>query len=234
MEQEQNAVNTIENKGLGADLESKDGGNAAALNDKQEDVNTNSDIGSNDNAADSADKNEGDEKETDKQDNEIYGSPESFDYSSVKLPEGMELDKELLDKFEPIAKKFNLSNQSANELMNIAVELTTKATSKFSEFMKTAQQAKINSYHELLNTDKELNAVDEARYNQYLDVAIQGLKAVATPGFSELLKAEGLTHHPEFIKTFHKIGVLCASEKIPDVKYPAGQKEIDPADVLFG
>ena len=62
----------------------------------------------------------------------------------------------------------------------------------------------LNIEIELLNTDKELNAVDEARYNQYLDVAIQGLKAVATPGFSELLKAEGLTHHPEFIKTFHK------------------------------
>lgn len=173
-------------------------------------------------------------KEGEQQDDEIYGSPETFDYSNVQLPEGMQLDEELLKEFEPVAKKLNLSNKSANELMNLAVKLTEKNTAKFSEFAQELQQAKINSYHELLNTDKELNANNEAQYNQYLDVAIQGLKAVATPGFTELLKTEGLTHHPEFIKTFHKIGELCASEKIPDAKYPAGQKELDAADVLYG
>lgn len=214
------------NAGLDADLD----------NNLQDDPNASADDGNNDDAQDGGEQKEGEEKgkEDKTEKDEIYGSPETFDYSNVQLPEGMQLDEELLKEFEPVAKKLNLSNKSANELMNLAVKLTEKNTAKFSEFAQELQQAKINSYHELLNTDKELNANNEAQYNQYLDVAIQGLKAVATPGFTELLKTEGLTHHPEFIKTFHKIGELCASEKIPDAKYPAGQKEPDAADVLYG
>ncbi len=168
------------------------------------------------------------------QDSEVYGSPEQYDYSTVELPEGITLDTELTQEFEPIAKKLNLSNKSANELMKLAVKLTQKNVSKFPDYSAAVQQAKKDSYVEMLNKDKELNVNNEAQYGSYLNVATQGLKAVATPKFIELLKAEGLTHHPEFIKTFHKIGQLCASEKIPDVQYPSGQKEIDPADVLYG
>lgn len=202
----------------------------------QDNPNTGADDGNDNDAQGNEKQKAGEEKGNDgKQQNEdVYGSPETFDYSDVQLPEGMQLDEELVKEFEPVAKKLNLSNKSANELMNLAVKLTEKNTAKFSEFAQELQQAKINSYQELLNTDKELNANNEVHYNQYLDTAIQGLKAVATPGFTELLKAEGLTHHPEFIKTFHKIGELCVSEKIPDAKYPTEQKEPDPADVLYG
>ena len=177
-----------------------------------------------------------DEQKTDKneQDSDIYGSPDTFDYSNIQLPEGMKLDNDLIKEFEPVAKKLNLSNKSANELMQLAVKLTEKNTSKFGEYAQAIQQAKKDSYQELLNTDKELDVNNTAKYEEYLDVAIQGLKAVATPGFKELLKAEGLTHHPEFIKTFHKIGELCVSEKMPNPQYSATQKELDAADILYG
>lgn len=215
------------NVGLDADFENEN---------LQDDPNAGADDDNNNDAQDGEKQKEVEEKvkEGEPKDDEIYGSPETFDYSNVQLPEGMQLDDELLKEFEPVAKKLNLSNKSANELMNLAVKLTEKNTAKFSEFAQEMQQAKVNSYLELLNTDKELNANNEAHYNQYLDTAIKGLKAVATPGFTELLKTEGLTHHPEFIKTFHKIGELCVSEKIPDATYPTSQKEPDAADVLYG
>lgn len=164
---------------------------------------------------------------------EIYGSPDNYDYSQIQLPENITLDDELTKEFEPIAKKLNLSNKSANELMGLAIKLSQKNLSKTADAVKAVQEAKKQEYAELLNTDKELNTGDSTKYNQYLDVATQGLKAAATPEFIEFIKKEGLTHHPEFIKTFHKIGELCTSEKMPDVKYPAGQKEIDAADVLY-
>lgn len=173
-------------------------------------------------------------KEDDKKDDtEVYGSPETFDYSEIKLPDGMELDKELLQEFEPIAKKFNLSNKSANELMSLAVKLADKNMAKFNDVASQIQEAKKASYLQLLNEDKDLNVGNSEQYEQYLDVAIKGLKAVATPGFTEFMKNENLTHHPEFIKTFHKIGELCNSDTIPSAKFPAGQS-LDPADVLYG
>ena len=177
-----------------------------------------------------------DNKETkdENKDNEIYGSPENFDYSTTVLPEGMELDKELIDEFEPIARKLNLSNQSANELMGLAVKLAEKNFAKVGDISAEVEQREKIAYAEMLNNDKELNITDETKYNQYVDVAIEGLKAVATKGFSDFIAKKGLTHHPEFIKTFHNIGKLCTSSSLPDVHIPAGKKQLETCDILYG
>lgn len=166
--------------------------------------------------------------------NEIYGSPENFDYSAVELPENMELDSDLVNEFNPIAKKLNLSNKSANELMSLAVKLTQKNTAKLAdEFAAQLQDAESKSYLQMLNTDKELNAFSAEEYDQYINTANLGIKSVATDGFKNLLKQKGLTNHPEFIKTFHAIGKLCQSDKLPDVKNPVGSNR-SAADILYG
>lgn len=191
-----------------------------------------------DNSSDSQENtgSDGGEKEdiNNNSDEDIYGSPENFDYSEMQLPENMELDKELIEEFNPIAKKLNLSNKSANELMSLAVKLTQKNTAKFAdEFAAQLQDAECKSYLQLLNTDKELNAYSAEEYDQYLNTANLGLKSVATDGFKNLLKQKGLTNHPEFIKTFHAIGKLCQNDSLPDVKNPVGSKR-SAADILYG
>lgn len=163
----------------------------------------------------------------------IYGSPENFDYSKIELPEGMTLDEELVNEFNPIAKKFNLSNSSANELMNLAVKLSNKNAANVNDAVQQMKIAEKNSYLQLLNDDKELNTQNSDEYEQYLDVATQGLKAVSTPEFNEFLKEKGLTHHPEFIKVFHKIGTMCKDAFIPDASIPVSVKRT-PADILYG
>ena len=146
----------------------------------------------------------------------------------------MELDSDLVNEFNPIAKKLNLSNKSANELMSLAVKLTQKNTAKFAdEFAAQLQDAESKSYLQMLNTDKELNAFSAEEYDQYINTANLGIKSVATDGFKNLLKQKGLTNHPEFIKTFHAIGKLCQSDKLPDVKNPVGSNR-SAADILYG
>ena len=178
--------------------------------------------------------NESENKQNEKTNSEIYGSPEQFDYSSTVLPEGMELDQELVNEFEPVARKLNLSNQSANELMGLAVKLAQKNFSRLGDIGKQIEEQEKASYMQLLDSDPELNISDDTKYNQYLSVANQGLKATATSGFMNLIKKKGLTHHPEFIKTFHKIGELCSSDKLPEVNIPAGKEKLDAADILYG
>lgn len=182
---------------------------------------------------DALDDKEGANKEAEGQDSEIYGSPESFDYSEIKLPENMVLDEEMVEKFNPIAKELNLSNKSANKLMKLAVELTSKQTAKFEDLATQIAEAEQNSYLQLLNTDKELNGYSEEEYSQYLTTANLGVKSVATQGFKDLIKHKGLTNHPEFIKTFHAIGKLCKGDSIPDVKNPVGATP-NAADILYG
>ena len=174
------------------------------------------------------------EQEENNDDSEIYGTPESYDYSEIELPEDIVLDEDLLKEFEPLAKKFNLSNKSANELMGLAIKLTEKNIAKVGNIVQEIQEQKKASFIELLDKDTELNVSNEAEYNKYLDVAIEGVKKFATDGFKELLKSEGLTHHPEFIKTFHKIGQYCIEDSAPDARIPAGKEKLDAAEILFG
>lgn len=188
-----------------------------------------------DNSQNQNDENNSDNQnqENKQEDNEIYGSPEQFDYTEVQLPDGMELDKDMLGKFEPLAKEFNLSNKSANKLMNLAVELVAKNTPNAESLATQIQQAEAESYSQLLNSDKELNAYSQEEYGNYLKVANQGVKSFATQGFMDLIKAKGLTNHPDFIKTFHAIGKQCSNDTLPNVNNPVGKSERQ-ADILYG
>lgn len=188
-----------------------------------------------DNSQNQNDENNSDNQnqENKQEDNEIYGSPEQFDYTEVQLPDGMELDKDMLGKFEPLAKEFNLSNKSANKLMNLAVELVAKNAPNAESLATQIQQAEAESYSQLLNSDKELNEYSQEEYGNYLKVANQGVKSFATQGFMDLIKAKGLTNHPDFIKTFHAIGKQCSNDTLPNVNNPVGKSERQ-ADILYG
>lgn len=186
-----------------------------------------------DNEQDSGNDDSQGNQNKEKVDSEIYGSPESFDYSEIKLPEGMTLDNEMLEKFNPLAKKYNLSNKSANELLNLAVEMQSKNMAKIGDIANELQENEKNSYLQLLNTDKELSSMSEQEYSQYLSTANLGLKSFATDGFKELLKAKGLVNHPEIIKSFHAVGKFCKTDSLPNPQKPVGKKE-DIADILYG
>ncbi|MFA5659601.1 MAG: hypothetical protein WC900_10010, partial [Oscillospiraceae bacterium] len=72
---------------------------------------------------------------------ELFGKPESYEYKDLSLPKGMELNQEVTGKFNEIAQKLNLSQTGANELMNLAVELTQQHQSQFQEII--AQQTEV-------------------------------------------------------------------------------------------
>lgn len=206
--------------------------NSAANENSQqnnENENTNSQSVSQNQGDDNTGLNDDDKSKTD---GDVYGSPENYDYSSITLPDGMELDKELVGEFEPLAKEMNLSNSSANKLMALAVKLSEKNATSFKEAVEQMQVTEKNSYLQMLNDDSELKALNNDDYNKYVDVASKGYNAVATKGFKDFLNAKGLTHHPEFIKVFHKIGEMCADSSLPNVKMPSSPEE-SAADILY-
>ena len=165
---------------------------------------------------------------------EIYGSPENYDYSSVELPEGMELDNDMISKFNPLAKKYNLSNASANELLHLAIEMQQRNMAKVNDLASQIQESERESYRQMLSLDKEFSNQSDEEYSRYLSTANIGLNNFATEEFKNLLIQKGLVNHPEFIRTFHRIGQYCISDALPKVSTPTPSKEIDPADILYG
>ena len=70
------------------------------------------------------------------EDNAIYfGRPEYYDYSDIELPENYDYDQDLLNEFNELAAKYNLSQKGANELMSMAVRLTKLTGDNLSQAM---------------------------------------------------------------------------------------------------
>lgn len=163
--------------------------------------------------------------------NGAYGSPEQFDYKDIELPEGIRLDEELVKEFNPIAKKLNLSQSSANELVSLGVKLAQKQAGNLPAIMQQVQQAKVAQYQQALNTDKEIGNGDRSKMNAYLDVADKGYTAFATDEVKQALAEVGLNYHPAIVKMFHRIGELVGDDKIYGTRSPVTSQ--DPADILY-
>lgn len=179
------------------------------------------------NDADKTDENS--DKQTDENKNDI---PAEYNFEAVKLPEGMELDQDLLKEFVPIAKEDNLSQEQANRYMQLAVKLVEKQASGINAQLQQLDDARIAQYQTALNADKEIYSGDAKQTDLYLNTADKGYSYLSEETKQEIAKY-GLNYSPAFIKDMHKLGLLFKDDEIPSAKNPA-TKEEDPAHVLFG
>lgn len=168
---------------------------------------------------------------------EYYGAPETYDFKDLQLPEGFQIDTTLAEKFAPIGKELNLSQQGADKLANLLVEIQQEqlagANEKIAEYKKQEKEATKLSYEKLLNTDKEIGGGDKTKMNGYLDVADVGYGAFASDELKNILSELHLDYHPAVIKHFHRLGKLCGNDKITRTTAPTGLKQ-DAADILYG
>ena len=169
-------------------------------------------------------------------DDNSSAAPENYDFTNLKLPDGFKIDEKLLEKFTPVGKKLNLSQEQANELANLLVtfqqEQLADAPNKIAEYKKQEKAATKLSYEKLLNEDEEIGKGDKTKMNAYLDVADIGYKNFATDELKGVLQELSLDYHPAVIKLFHKLGELCGNDKILNANKPTGIK-LDPAEILY-
>lgn len=171
------------------------------------------------------------EEEGKKDDNDLFGKPEeTYDYKDVKLPEGMALDEAMTGKFNEYATKLNLSQKGANDLMAMAVELTQQTQQQTVNAMGKLQEAKIEGYKQLLNSDKEVGGA-------HLKESI----ATANVAYDTFFKDEelrtmiaegGLNVHPKFIKALKAIGSQMKNDTIHSSGNPATEKK-SREDILY-
>jgi len=176
---------------------------------------------------------EGKENEKDKEkkdDNELFGKPENYDYKGVKLPENMQLDEAMTGKFNEYAGKLNLSQKGANDLLAMAVELTQQTQQQTVEAMGKLQEAKIESYRQLLNSDKEVGG---ANLKESIATANVAYDAFFKDEELRVMLAEGgLNVHPKFIKALKAIGSQMKDDTIHSSGNPAEDKK-NREDILY-
>lgn len=169
--------------------------------------------------------------------NEFYGAPENYDYKDLQLPEGFQIDAALAEKFAPLGKELNLSQQGVNKLANFLVEIQQSqladADGKLAEYKKQELEATKLGYEKLLNSDKEIGGGDKAKMDAYLDVADVGYNSFASDELKNVLAGLHLDYHPAVVKHFYRLGKLCGNDNISKPKAPVGSQQ-SVAQILFG
>jgi hypothetical protein len=109
------------------------------------------------------------------------------------MPEGMEVDKALLDKAVPLFKELNLTQEDAQKLIDLQ-----------SGTVQEGAQAQVEAHNQVLESwDKEIKADPEFggdKFDENLGIAKQGLDAVGSDGLKDFLRESGAGSHPEVIK----------------------------------
>lgn len=177
-----------------------------------------------------------DEGAENKMENEIK-APETYDFKSIELPEGIQFDNELASKFEPVARELNLTQEDANKLVNMLVEHQKEQLGNqkeiIAQFKKQELEATKIEYQRLLETDNEISGKGKEQYDAYLNLADKGYSAFASDELQSVISQYGLDYHPAVIKHFYRLGKMCGQDNIQNPQTPAGEKQ-SAAEILYG
>jgi hypothetical protein len=144
-----------------------------------------------------------DTKDGDK--DEPGGAPEN--YEDFKLPEGMEIDKVGMEKFTPLAKELNLTQDQAQKL----VDIQTAALAEANEAAQEAWDATQTKWREAAENDKEYGG---DKFDANVASAMKFLKALGTPELMQALADTGVGNHPEFIRLCVRAGNAISEDNV--------------------
>jgi hypothetical protein len=126
----------------------------------------------------------------------LYGAPEAYE---LALPENTVAPEGFFDAFNPIAKKYNLSQEGAQALLNdLATEIQPKMIA-----LRDSEIAAIKAgWVEQTKSDKEIGGI---KFDENVTAAKRALATFSTPEFVQLLDETGVGNHPETIRLFLRL-----------------------------
>jgi len=153
---------------------------------------------------------EGEQAQQQETKDEPQGAPEA--YEPFTVPEGVELDAEVLGDFQGIAKELNLPQDAAQKLTDLGIKLAQKWSSEGEQAANTM----FTDWKSRAETDKEFGG-DALPAN--LAVAKKAVDQFGTPELRELLDVHRLGDNPEVIRFMFRVG-----KAISEDTFVAGNK----------
>lgn len=163
----------------------------------------------------------------------LFGQPDNYDYSKFTSVNHYSWDEDLANKFLPIAKKLNLSQESVEMLLEIALEMSEKQREYYEKDEQTKYMSDVLNYNKMFDEDDELPNVNSIQIREFMDIANGAYSEFTSPKLKEIFEKTGLVYHPELIKMFHKIGVLSQEDNLSHYGTPKIE-ELTPAQILYG
>jgi hypothetical protein len=159
------------------------------------------------------------------------------DLGLTDLPEGMQIDKPLLEKFSGLATKHNLPPEVAKD---IAAAYKENQISAFKAQAASVQAMKDGWYDECV-ADAEIGGPGGSNFEANASVAHKAIATFGTPKLQEILRDSGMGNHPEIVKFCLKVGRAISEDstfaKGGSSAQPTGpklHKDEEHAAALFG
>lgn len=124
-------------------------------------------------------------------------APEAYDF---KAPEGVEsLDAKLVETFTPLAKKLDLTNEQAQELVNLAPQIQQRMAEQQAEAWGKQLEAWVGE----VKADKDIGGDN---LPATMAAAQKVMQQFGTPELKAALEQTGMGNHPELVRLFAKVG----------------------------
>lgn len=124
-------------------------------------------------------------------------APEKYEF---KAPEGVKLDDSVVSEFSAEAKRLNLSQEDAQNLIN---KLSPKIAESQALAQQQARETAVAKWGDAAKSDKEFGG---EKFDANVAIAKKAVDAFATPELKQLLEDSGLGSHPEILRTFYRMG----------------------------
>jgi hypothetical protein len=131
--------------------------------------------------------------------------PEDGKYD-FKLPDGIELDKDLAEFASPKLKEAGVTRDQANKLAVIILEARANETKKTFEAWDATQ----TKWQDSVKSDKEIGG---DKFDASIAAASKAINKFGTPELKEYLKASGGGNHPELIRFISRVGNAFSDDK---------------------
>lgn len=125
----------------------------------------------------------------------------------VKLPEGVQADKALLDNFKAWAKELKVGSEGAQKLADIYV----KAQEANAQAADAAFAAQVKEWEAAVKADADFGG---ARFEASKALAAKTMAKFGGPELVEMLETSKLGSHPLFFKFFAAVGKAVGEDSI--------------------
>lgn len=145
---------------------------------------------------------------------------------ALEMPDGVEVDKELLDALSPKLQAKGYTRREAQELANEYIKIgQAQAAKRMEDWGET-----ISGWAETAKKDPEIGG---DKWDGTAKAAQKAVNTLGTPELRTYLNASGGGNHPELIRIFAKVGAMIAEDN-PPPDGPGGQgKPVEAAHMLF-
>lgn len=151
--------------------------------------------------------------------------PEDGKYA-LAMPEGVEVDQELLDAVGEDFKELGLTNGQAQKLS----DKFTSVMQKRGEGQVKAWGDRVQKWADDAKADKDIGG---DKWSGTVSDAQRAINKLGTPELKEYLNASGGGNHPELIRILAKAGALIKEDNPPNDGGQGSGKPAETAHLLF-